>query len=427
MYAQTSLNGNFLSELPPDQTGSLAADRAFLKRLRDLTGMAGAALVAKDGRAVERDGEQPQSGFDPDLLGPSGLVTVTDDAIARSMTVIPVPGIDLDKPYWLLLWAPQARPIAEANLLLARVTELVAHAAMARRRAAEVHRQHLIERASATARIGIWSCSLPDETLTWSDGVYDLFELPRGSRIDRGQALKMYTPESAERMQVLRAHAIATLGDFNFDAEIITTTGKRRWMRITATVDGSNGRARKIFGMKQNITEEKLLAEQTRRLAETDTLTGLANRSLFQARLDDLHGAAGGTPVGALLLVDLDRFKSINDEMGHAQGDACLIEAGRRLTASCPPGTLVARIGGDEFAIVTDLPHATDNQALCARIVEAFAAPFMLAGEPRPIGASVGMAVRGHHDVDALYRNADLALYAAKSAGRGTWRQFTAA
>ncbi|MCP8882039.1 diguanylate cyclase [Devosia sp. XJ19-1] len=426
MYAQTFSNGPFPPELPPE-ADSLAAGRAFLKRLRDFTGMAGAALVTRDGRPVERDGDQPPSGFDVELLGPSGLVTVTDDAVARFMMVIPIPGIDPHKPHWLLLWAPQARPVADANLLLARVTELVAHAAMARRRAAEVHRQHLIERASATARIGIWACSLPDETLTWSDGVYDLFELPRGSRIDRAQTLKMYTPESAERMQVLRANAIATLGDFNFDAEIITTTGKRRWMRITATVDGSNGRARKIFGMKQNITEEKLLAEQTRRLAETDTLTGLANRSLFQARLDDLHGVGGGAPIGALLLVDLDRFKSINDEMGHAQGDACLIEAGRRLVGSCPPGTLVARIGGDEFAIVTDLHNAADNQALCASIVQAFGAPFTLAGEPRPIGASVGMAVRGRHDADTLYRNADLALYQAKSAGRGTWRQFIAA
>ena len=401
--------------------------RSFLERLRQHTGMAGVALLGPEARWLEIAGEAPPTGISPGLLGPCGTITSGTDPAARFLITIPVPTIDPEKPRWLVLWDAALRPEATAHMLLARLTELVSHAAMERRRAFEIRRQHLIERASATARIGIWSCSLPDEKLVWTDGVYDLFELPRGSEIDRAQILKMYTPESARRMQELRAHAIATLGDFNFDAEIITTSGQRRWMRITATVDGVDGKARRIFGMKQNITEEKLLAERTRRLAETDTLTGLANRSLFQARLDDLHGAISGSPVESLLLVDLDRFKSINDELGHTQGDACLIEAGRRLIACSPQGTLVARIGGDEFAILTDANARLDGDALSAAIISAFERPFQLAGQPRRIGASLGIARRGDHDADTLYRNADTALYQAKSAGRGTWRRFNAA
>lgn len=414
---------NVLSAVP-----AIPADlRSFLERLRRHTGMAGVALLGRGAQWLEVAGETPPTGISPDLLGSCGQIAASPDPAARFFIVVPVPTIDPEKPRWLLLWDTAPRSDSTAHMLLARLTELVSHAAMERRRAFEVHRQHLIERASATARIGIWSCSLPDEKLAWTDGVYDLFELPRGSEIDRAQILRMYTPESARRMQELRAHAIATLGDFNFDAEIITTSGQRRWMRITATVDGVDGKARRIFGMKQNITEEKLLAERTRRLAETDALTGLANRSLFQARLDDLHGVISGSPVDALLLVDLDRFKSINDELGHAQGDACLIEAGRRLIACCPQGTLVARIGGDEFAILTDANARLDGDALCAAIISAFERPFQLAGQARHIGASLGIARRGDHDADTLYRNADTALYQAKSAGRGTWRRFKVA
>jgi len=426
MFGQIVSSGSNLLDPLPDLTGP-SWSGGFLRRLRERTGMAGAALVGTGARWLDHDGQTPPGGLAPDIFGPSGQVTGSDDPSAGFIVVVPIPTTDVQRQLWLLLWDSVSRPAAAAHLLLAQVTELVSHAAMERRRAAEIHRQHLIERASATARIGIWSCSLPDERLVWTDGVYDLFQLPRGSTIDRAQVLRMYEPESARRMQELRAQAIATLGDFNFDAEIVTARGEHRWMRITATVDGVDGVARRIFGMKQNITEEKQLAERTRRLAETDALTGLANRSLFQARLDDLHGQAGGTPVDTLFLVDLDRFKSINDELGHVHGDACLIESGRRLMACCPPGTLVARIGGDEFAILTESRAGIDPEVLCARIIAAFDQPFALAGQSRRIGASLGFARRGEQDADTLYRNADTALYQAKSAGRGTWRRYNAA
>lgn len=415
------------AEQPMVSLGTASSPGGFLSRLRRLTGMAGAGFVTTGMRWLDMDGATPPTGIAANLLAPAGRASVNDDPIARFVLAVPVPGIDAARQQWLVLWDRAERTEVETNFLLARVTELVGHAAMDRRRAAELHRQYLIERASATARIGIWSCSLPDEQLSWSDGVYDLFELPRGSVVSRAQTLKMYTPQSRRRMQALRAHAIKTLGDFNFDAEIITSTGKQRWMRITATVDGVDGQARRIFGMKQDVTEQKLLAEHTRRMAETDALTGLANRSLFQTRLDDLRDDSHVNSVGALILIDLDRFKSINDTLGHAQGDACLIEAGRRLVACCAPEALVARIGGDEFAIITRQSAEPGPENLCAGIVEAFREPFVLGGQSHQIGASIGMARNAGQDAEALYRDADSALYQAKSEGRGTWRYFTAA
>ncbi len=411
-----------------DPVDSASGANAFLKRIRRLAGVAGAGLVGTSGRWIASDGAPLRGQIDPASLAATGAALAEANGTDMPfLLIVPIPAFDLNKPLWLLVWDQTSRSPIATQILLTRLTELVAHAAMERRRSAETHRQHLVERASATARIGIWSCILPDERLSWTAGVYDIFEVPHNSPINRSGTLQFYKPESARQMQALRAEAIATLGDFSFDAEIITARGNHRWMRITATVDGVDGRPRLIFGMKQNITEEKQLAERTRIMAETDTLTGLANRSMFQSRLDDLHGRRGGVPAGALLLIDLDHFKGINDSLGHAHGDMCLIQAGRRLRQCAPASALVARIGGDEFAILTDGREALDIDALSAAIIRAFDMPFMLDGEAHRVGASIGIARRVEQDADALYRNADTALYAAKSAGRGTWRQFRAA
>lgn len=408
-----------------------AADTAlpelFLSRLRQLAECGGVGLFAANGWLAQ-DGTKPPSDFSRSFLKefaqvfPQGTPSRPDILLTA-----PIPVIDESRPLWLVLWNIRPRNEAASQILLARITELVGQSAMAGRRAAERHRQCLLERASATARIGIWSCTLPDQRITWTNGVYDLFELPRGSLIDRDTSLKMYVPESARQMQALRAEAIATCGDFNFDAEIITAKGNPRWMRITATVDGVDGKARRIFGMKQNITEEKHMAERMRALAETDVLTGLANRSRFNAWLEDLHGQRNGVPVGALILIDLDNFKAINDTLGHAHGDTCLIKAGERLRQCAPPGALVARIGGDEFAILTDGRQRIDMECLSTKIINAFEHPIQLGTQQHRIGASLGIAMRSGQDADTLYRDADTALYSAKSAGRGTWRVANAA
>lgn len=404
-----------------------ALSEMFLDRLCRLADCTGGGLLQVD-RWIAQEGALPPSDLTLSLFGDSAQV-FAQGTLSHSgfLLIAPIPTIDETRPLWLALWDTRSRSEISSQILLARVTELVGQSAMAGRRAAERHRQCLLERASATARIGIWSCTLPDERLTWTNGVYDIFELPRGSLVERGTSLKMYAPESAKQMQALRAEAIATCGDFNFDAQIITAKGNPRWMRITATVDGMDGKARRIFGMKQNITEEKHMAERMRTLAQTDALTGLANRSLFNARLEDLHGQRNGLPVGALILIDLDNFKAINDTLGHAHGDTCLIKTGERLRQCAPVGALVARLGGDEFAILTDGREQVDMERLSMKIIDVFQHPVQLGMHQHRIGASLGIAMRAAQDADTLYRDADAALYSAKSAGRGTWRVFRAA
>jgi diguanylate cyclase (GGDEF)-like protein len=400
----------------------------FLSRLRHCAGVAGAALLDQSGTPLATDGQTLTLPSKAVPLGTTGMVwpqglRKTDGLLL----VVPVPPMQEGRALWLVVWDRKGWRPRDANLLLARVVELVSHVILARVRDADARRASMFDRAASTAHLGAWSCSLPDGRIVWTNGVYDLFGLPRGSAITREQTLAMYEPESLARMEALRQHAIDTLGEFSTDVLITTGIGEPRWIRITATVDGENGKATRIFGMKRDVTDELRMSERLRELAETDALTGLASRSLFQQRMDGLGGADGAAAIGALLLVDLDNFKSINDGLGHAAGDACLVEAARRLRHCSPASALVSRIGGDEFAILIDRRSGIDPELLCARVVEALAMPFTLGGEDRMVSASVGLAHYQHGGSDTLYRNADTALYAAKSAGRNTWRLYEAA
>ncbi|HEV2572496.1 MAG TPA: diguanylate cyclase [Beijerinckiaceae bacterium] len=292
--------------------------------------------------------------------------------------------------------------------------------------AALAHSRKIFDRASAAARIGVWECNLADEALTWTDQVYDLFELPRGAPLDRQNLLTFYTPESLRLLHERRGRAIAERGGFSLDAEIITAKGRHRWIRITATVECENGAPVRIFGMKQDVTEEKILSDRLRHLAEFDVMTGLANRTTFQAHLEALgKDEAAPAPFSALLLIDLDGFKQINDQFGHALGDECLKEAAQRLQTVCATARLVARIGGDEFAVLLDASLSDRAiETVAERIVAAIRQPIQRGLWSFKMGASVGIARIGTRQVSELFTQADAALYAAKAGGRDTFRVF---
>lgn len=161
--------------------------------------------------------------------------------------------------------------------------------------------------------------------------------------------------------------------------------------------------------------------------ANHDVLTGLANRAHFNRELEKaLAGSPGDTSCIALLALDLDRFKQVNDTMGHEAGDQLLREVGRRLTPLVEPEDTVARLGGDEFAIIQRGVKAVDDVSrLSDRIIAEIGTPFVLSGRVAEIGVSIGVVVtpasRAARD---LTSKADIALYAAKASGRNTWRIF---
>ena len=213
---------------------------------------------------------------------------------------------------------------------------------------------------------------------------------------------------------------------FNLDTDIVTPTGSRRWIRITATVDCAGERPTRLFGFKQDITEETARWERTLYLAAFDELTGLANRNQFRERLAEACGdESGHNAGGTLLLVDLDRFKDINDTLGHSAGDACLQQAAQRLAAACGTASATARIGGDEFAVLLEADEGVGGPTLLAKqIIATMRRPVRCHGRRFCIGASVGLAtIRGCRSDEALKR-ADVALYTAKAAGGNTARWF---
>ena len=206
--------------------------------------------------------------------------------------------------------------------------------------------------------------------------------------------------------------------------------GEERWWALSGRpiLDG-NDRFLGFRGSGTDLTERRRSQERAARLAHYDSLTELANRFQMTQRLEAILASPQVKKrVCAVLLLDLDRFKQVNDTMGHPAGDALLCQVARRLEQSVGKAGLVGRLGGDEFEVI--VPRAArreDLEHLSADIINSLSQPYSIEGQNVNIGASVGIAVAPHDGVTSenLIRNADLALYAAKDAGRGRYHFYS--
>jgi len=199
--------------------------------------------------------------------------------------------------------------------------------------------------------------------------------------------------------------------------------GKRRWFDVIASqISDESGR---IIIVARDITYQKNSEEQALWMARHDPLTRLPNRAVLQDGLDQMliERMQGG---GALLIVDVDNFKTINDTLGHDAGDALLCSFADRLRAALRPGDLVTRTGGDEFAFLVEARTDKEVSSVAARIYEALDGPFIHEGRALACGASIGASLvpRDGCTRSEIMKAADIALYAAKAGGRGQMKIF---
>jgi len=194
-------------------------------------------------------------------------------------------------------------------------------------------------------------------------------------------------------------------------------------------VRDEEGKAIRMIGAMTDITMRKEAEERLAYLAQFDSLTGLPNRHLFRDRLmQSMTQAMRLAKPMAVLFIDLDRFKLVNDTLGHSAGDRLLKEATRRLQASLRPGDTVGRFGGDEFgAVLADLGKPGDASVVAQKIIDALAQPFHLEGHETYVTASIGITLfpTDGDDAGTLIMNADTAMYRAKEQGRNTYQYFT--
>jgi diguanylate cyclase (GGDEF)-like protein/PAS domain S-box-containing protein len=213
--------------------------------------------------------------------------------------------------------------------------------------------------------------------------------------------------------------------DFAF--AYLDASGQRRVAKVSGCpVFDTTGQFTGYRGVGRDITAEMEAERQIRFLAQHDALTGLPNRALLKHRLRQVLACTRRSegPKVAVLCVDLDDFKTVNDTLGHAAGDELLCDTARRMRDAARESDTVARLGGDEFAIIqTDVHSWEDARTLAQRLIESLADPTDFGGEQVHCGASIGISVYPDdgHDADELIRHADLALYKAKSMGRNSF------
>lgn len=237
-------------------------------------------------------------------------------------------------------------------------------------------------------------------------------------------------PDDRERQADLARPVIQGEGhEIRQELRLVGSQGADIWVEAHArTIRDDAGRFIGLSGTLTDVTVRRQLEERLVRQAFHDDLTGLANRALFKDRVEHaLTRRSHGERLVALLFLDLDRFKTVNDSLGHTVGDRLLVAIAERLHAVLRSEDTIARLGGDEFAIlVDDVSRPQEVLALAERISAAFELAFRLDEREITIRCSIGvvLASGGHRTADDLLRDADVAMYRAKISGRGSYALF---
>ena len=283
----------------------------------------------------------------------------------------------------------------------------------------------------ATLEDIIWSIELRTQRLVYlNPAAVNIYGVPAEAFLDgRIDWLDMVHPDDRERMRH-SLKEVSKVGSLASEYRIVRPDGEVRWIHDRArVVCNESGTRVRVDGIARDVTEHKFSEAKLYQAANFDALTGLPNRAMLSDRLNRaLARQADGKTILAVLFVDIDRFKVINDSMGHDAGDELLRQITERLSLALRASDTLARLGGDEFVIVLpDLHRAADAETVCRNVMRAIEPPVELLGHPIYCTASMGVALfpTDGEDAGTLLKPADLAMYRAKKEGRNTLRFYS--
>lgn len=284
--------------------------------------------------------------------------------------------------------------------------------------------------AQRLARLGSWEWDLRSNRSTWSAGMYHIMEIaPEAFCPSYEEFIERIHPEDRLRVQGIVGEALANQTEFAFECRMLGHAGTELTLySITTPLFDVEGRFSGLRGTVQDISDRKRLEEELRYQAFHDSLTDLPNRTGFILRLEDalLESCESGRTV-AMLFLDLDRFKIVNDSLGHMLGDQVLVAVSERLTALLRDADTLGRFGGDEFAVLlTGDLQPNQAEQVAYRMLVAFDVPFVIDGRELFITGSIGIAFSSSALSGAmdLLQAADVAMYQAKAMVPGGYAVF---
>lgn len=288
------------------------------------------------------------------------------------------------------------------------------------------------ERAVEGTGDGLWDWDMVTGELLYSKRFREMFGYSEPNFPDRIESWSSRIhPDDLPAAMALLDTAIRTREPVALEYRFLCRDGSWKWVRSRGVAVGhdKHGKPTRMTGTISDISEKRESEERIWYQANFDALTSLPNRRLFRDRLDQEVRKAHRTEHSlCLMFIDLDRFKEVNDLMGHDAGDQLLVEAAYRLTGCVRSSDTVARLGGDEFTVI--LPELSDLayvENVAQKILERLAAPFFLHQQTVYVSASIGITLyqADGNSAEQLISNADQAMYAAKNAGRNQFRYFT--